>query len=334
MKPRIDPTPELLSLAAIQGGVVTAEQAVAHGVGRNSVARLVGTGIWQRLDPGIYATREPDWTSRAWAGVLIGGESARLGGLAAGHLHGLCDDPPELILVHIDHEVRRTNRGPWRFRRELPGKQYARPRGAPPRISIEDLVLDLVDAGSDDPRRRGAVHWISIATQRGLTTPPRLRRALLGRTRMHDRRLVEDLLADVAEGVQSPLELRYRNDVERAHGLPTGTRQAARRSGRLEPTARSFRDVYYDDFALVVELDGKAGHVERGRLRDLRRDNVTALRGERTLRYGWFDITEEPCLSAYQVAAGLRLGGWTGLPTRCWRCADVPDEDLWEIVAG
>jgi hypothetical protein len=151
---------------------------------------------------------------------------------------------------------------------------------------------------------------------------------------MHDRRLVEGLLADVAEGAQSPLELRYRNDVERAHGLPTGTRQAARRSGRLEATARSYRDVLYDDFGLVVELDGKAGHVDRGRLRDLRRDNVTTLRGERTLRYGWFDVTEEPCLSAFQVAAGLRLGGWTGLPTRCWRCLDVPDAELWEVVAG
>lgn len=306
MRPRIDPTPQLLSLADLQGGVVTAEQAAAYGLGRNSVARLVSNRTWRRLDPGIYCTREPDWISQAWAGVLIGGDSARLGGLAAGYLHGLCDDAPDVILIHIDHAVRRRNRGPWRFRRELPGKQYAGPRGAPPRICIEDLVLDLVDTGSDDPRR-GAVHWVATAIQRGLTTPPRLHRALQARERIHDRRLIEDLLLQVAEGAQSPLEVRYRNDVERAHGLPTGIRQAARRSGRLEGTARSFRDVYYKDFGLVVELDGKPGHVERGRLRDLRRDNVTALRGERTLRYGWFDvIEEEPADRGQRSASGTK----------------------------
>jgi len=272
--------------------------------------------------------------SQAWAGVLIGGDSARLGGLAAGYLHGLCDDPPEWILIHVDHSVRRRSRGPWRFRRELANKACARPGGAPPRICVEDLVLDLTDRGSDDPRDLGAVHWISTAVQRGLTTTPRLRRALRGRERMRDRRLVEDLLGDVAEGAHSPLELRYRNDVERAHGLPTGIRQAVRRSGRLEATRWSFRDVHYDEFGLVVELDGTVGHIGRGRLRDLRRDNVTTLRGERTLRYGWFDVTDEPCLSAIQVAAGLRLGGWTGEPTRCWRCADVPEAELWEVVAG
>jgi hypothetical protein len=270
--------------------------------------------------------------SKAWAGVLIGGGTARLGGLAAGYLHGLCDDPPERILVHIDHAVRRRDRGPWRFRRELPDKQYARPRGDPSRISVEDLVLDLLDTDTDDPERRGAVHWISTAVQRGLSTPPRLRRALAGRPRIRDRRLVEDLLADVAEGVRSPLEYRYRNDVERAHGLPAGSRQAGRRSGRLERTRSSYRDVCYDDFGLVVELDGRAGHVEGGRLRDLRRDNVTTLRGERTLRYGWFDVTQEACLTAFQVAAGLRFGGWTGVPTRCRHCAGIPESELWEVL--
>jgi hypothetical protein len=39
-------------------------------------------------------------------------------------------------------------------------------------------------------------------------------------------------LEDVADGVHSPLEYRYLRDVERAHGLPTGKRQAHARQKR------------------------------------------------------------------------------------------------------
>lgn len=129
-------------------------------------------------------------------------------------------------------------------------------------------------------------------------------------------------------------ELHYVRDVERAHGLPKGSRQSVRRAGRFESTVRAFRDVLYEEYGLVVELDGRTGHVDEGRLRDLRRDNVTTLRGERTLRYGWIDVTVEPCLTAYQVAGGLRLGGWDGAPTRCGKCRNTPERELWDVLAG
>jgi hypothetical protein len=334
VKARIDPSPSLLALAGLQGGVVTLEQAGEHGLGRHSIARLVSAGAWQRLDTGVFCVREPDWLGLAWAGVLIGGETARIGGLAAAHLHGLSDEPPDSILVHVDSAVRRRDRPPWFFRRELPGKQSGKPRGAPPRITVEDLILDLVDNRSDDPYRRSAAHWASAAVQRRLTTRRRLSIALAGRRMIHDRRGIEEILADVGDGAESPLELRYLSDVERAHGLPKGHRQSVRRPGRFESTVRVFRDVFYDAFGLVVELDGRLGHRGDGRLRDLRRDNTTTLRGERTLRYGWLDVSEEPCLTAFQVAAGLALGGWNGTPRRCQRCRDVPDSVLVELGAG
>jgi hypothetical protein len=334
VKPRVDPAPDLLALARLQGGVVTSEQAAAHGLGRHSSARLVAAGLWQRLDSGVFSIGRPTWPGLAWAGVLIGGDTARIGGLAAAFLHGLVDDAPARILVHVDTSVRRRDRPPWVFRRELPDKRSSAPRGAPPRISVEDLVLDLIDNGSDDPLRHSPAHWISAAVQRRLTTRRRLGIALAGRRTIHDRRQIERILADVGDGAQSPLELRYLRDVERAHGLPRGRRQAVRRAGRFERTLRVFRDVYYDEYALVVELDGRLGHSDDGRLRDLRRDNATTIRGERTLRYGWVDVTEEPCLVALQVAAALAISGWDGTLTRCPRCRNVRDGDLLEPPAG
>jgi hypothetical protein len=52
------------------------------------------------------------------------------------------------------------------------------------------------------------------------------------------------------------LEHGYLTRVERAHGLPTPSRQVLRRT----PGGKEYRDMEYDDPALVVELDGKLNH--------------------------------------------------------------------------
>jgi hypothetical protein len=81
------------------------------------------------------------------------------------------------------------------------------------------------------------------------------------------------LLSDVGAGAESPLELTYLWDVERAHGLPVGRRQASRLG---LPYAS---DVSYDAFGLLVELDGRLGHDGAARFRDMQRDNRFSSRG-------------------------------------------------------
>lgn len=51
----------------------------------------------------------------------------------------------------------------------------------------------------------------------------------------------------------------------------------------------------------MVELDGQLGHEGTSRWCDIRRDNAAALQQLTTLRYGWIDITRNPC----QVAADI-----------------------------
>ena len=82
----------------------------------------------------------------------------------------------------------------------------------------------------------------------------------------------------------------------------------------------------YDEYATIVELDGLARL--RRILRDMRRDNTALLEGLVSLRFGWPDVTEHPCRVAWQVAAVLVARGWSGLPTRCPRCATATDADL------
>lgn len=306
---------DLSRLAAHQDQVVTREQALGLGLTRHALARLVADGFWRLLARGVYCVDpRPDWRSLAWAGVLIGGDRARLGGAAAGFLHGIVDDPPDSITVLVPATGGRPRiSGPWQFVRERPDVRSPVMRGNPPRINVEDTVLDLADSPDVDLAK--IITWAGNAVQQRLTTPQRLRRALDRRPRISRRSLLTELFGEVTVGVRSPLERRYLRDVERPHGLPPGVRQSGQAGTEV--------DVWYRDFGLLVELDGRRGHEGPGRFRDLRRDNRSTSRGLATLRYGLADVAGDPCLVARQVAENLILRGWTGCLEPCANCQAV-----------
>lgn len=307
----------LKPLVGLQAGVVSREQATAHGVSPRVVSRLLDEGHWRRLDRGVFlaADVEPTFEARAWAGTLLGGDDARVGRLAAARLHRLTDDVPSLITVLVPHTRRTAPRRGYDFVRERPGVRGPSV-GAPPRTTVEDTVLDLCCTALPED----VVGWLTLAVERRRTTARRLRLALQGRERHPRRQLLEGLLADVTIGVRSPLEMTYLRDVERAHGLTAlVSRQLPSRDGR------AVRDVCYPEFGVVVELDGRLGHTELGRFRDMDRDNDASLDGLLTLRFGAGDLHGRPCAVAAKVVRALHQRGWTGLPTRCQRCRLVPD---------
>lgn len=319
MHPRLDPSDQLLALAALQAGVVTSEQTLGHGLTKTAIARLTGEGRWRRVAKGLYLVSDqpPDWEALAWSGVLLGGESARLGGAAAGHLHGL-NDPPDEIEVLLPWTTIRKARSPWLFVRERTSVRSPRSVGSPPRLSVEETVIDLSQRSTEGQ----VVHLVTKAVQNRRTTAARLERCASGRTRLRHRRLLKALLLDVADGAETPLEVHYARDVERAHDLPAGKRQKKSRRGRY------YRDVTYEDFGLIVELDGRLGHEGEGHFRDMHRDNEAVLLGEVTLRYGWFDVVDRPCQAAFQVGTVLSALGWSGLPGRCPSCEHATDQDI------
>lgn len=310
MLPRQVPSAELLDLAAGQDGVLSTAQVHAAGLGRPALRRLLSDGSWQRLEQSLYFVHAhpPPWRAWAWGGVLLAGPGARVCGSAAAHLHGLLEEAPDLITVLTPLGEVIDGRGHWRFRRGRPGVRDRRSVGSPPRTTVEDTVLDLCDEASPAM----AIAWVTRAVQERRTTAGRLADALTRRKRARHRVLLVDLLADVARGAESPLEVRYLRDVERAHHLPVGRRQDQREPGR--------RDVAYLEYGLVAELDGRLGHEGLGRFRDMVRDNRTTLRGEVTLRYGFVDVAGDPCAVARQVAVVLRRQGWTGTLVPCPRC--------------
>lgn len=319
MQNRGEPSAALLRLAAAQADVVTREQAIGLGLSRHTLLRLVDQGRWQRLAPGLFATHTGTvgWDGLAWGGTLLGGTGARLGRTAAAFAGGLVDEAPDPVEVLVPHGSAARSRLSWRFVHERPGARGDRTTGSPPRTLVPDTVLDLCDGA---PARQ-VEDWVTRAVQRRLTSPEHLRRALGRRSRHSQRLLLGELLQEVAEGAESPLELRYLRDVERRHGLPPGERQ--QRTG-----TPGRRDVLYREFGLLVELDGRRGHEAEGRFRDMARDNAALRERLATLRYGFGDVAGQPCFVALEVAQVLNQRGWSGSVVTCATCPAQIGADL------
>jgi hypothetical protein len=122
VQPRHDVSDRLLQLAAMQAHVVTRDQALGHGLTRHSISRLLESGAWRRLARGLFLTvpLEPSWDSLAWAGVLLGGQFARLGPESSGFLYQLLPEAPDPldVLVPRKRRVELTAHGSSSVRRQ------------------------------------------------------------------------------------------------------------------------------------------------------------------------------------------------------------------------
>lgn len=274
-------------------------------IGPHALERLLRHGHWSVVTPGIYATTgTPGLRHRLWAGTLLGGGRAALGGEAALFLAGLRPEP-KLIQTWVPLGVRRDPRRGWQFPRDGL-KRLDHARGTLPTIRTDEALIDV----GQHLDTEGWVGLVADAARAGLVALPEVARRLRARPRVSQRRMLLEVLADL-QGIESTLEWAYRRDVERRHGLPTAARQVVVSAG-------SRSDVRYDRYRLIVELDGRVHLGEE--FRDLDRDNAHSARGETTLRYGSRDVRGRACLVAWQVGGFLVRHGWRGFPRRCPRC--------------
>lgn len=299
------------ALVAGQGGLVTRRQAVAAGMTLKAIRCRVDSGRWVRLRAGVYLTvpGRDDWTTTAVAALLSVGLPSALSGRSAAHAWGLLrspgagleitvpesrnPDPMAGVVVHRRrHALERTHETAW-----------------PHRITVEHTVLDLAEGATVDE----TVALVARSCQQLLTTPRRLEAALGERPSQSGRRLLREILGDVAGGVESSAERRYVRDVERAHGLPVGVRQ--------DPGPGStVRDNTYRELFVIVEIDGRAGHGGwQAQQRDGRRDRRNAAGAWLTVRGFWPDVCGGQCAFALELEAILRSRGWPGRATPCRR---------------
>jgi predicted transcriptional regulator of viral defense system len=298
-------------IARWQAGAISRRQLLEAGLDRKKIVRRVERGRWRQLHRGVYATFSgpPGRETWLWAAVLRAGDGAVLSHQTAAELHGLIDSPAETIHITIPATRRVVTPGlVIRISNHI--EEATQPNRDPPRTTVEETVLDLVELAETFDR---ACDWITKACGRRLTTEEKLRAALAMRKKMRWRAELDEILAAAGSGIHSVLEYRYLRDVERAHGLPRSRHQV-----RVVVDGKTvYRDAYYEEYHAAVELDGRFAHPDEERWRDSRRDNQAHARGVQTSRYGWREVYAHPCETALLQAQILRRRGWRGTPKPC-----------------
>jgi hypothetical protein len=298
-------------IAQRQAGAVSRRQLLDAGLNSKTIARRLTRGRWQQLYWGVYAvfTGPAPRQTWLWAAVLRAGDGAVLSHQSAAELHRLIDSPAEAIYVTIPASRRITIRD-LVVRHSARIDQARQPNRAPSRTSVEETVLDLAQVS---PSFDDACGWITRACAKRLTTEEKLREALALRKKMRWRTELDDVLTAAGSGIHSVLEYRYLRDVERAHGLPRSRHQV-----RVVIDGKTiYRDVYYEEYQVAVELDGRLAHPDEDRWRDSQRDIKAGVQGVQTCRYTWRDIYAHPCETALLQAHILRRRGWRGVPKPC-----------------
>lgn len=157
------------------------------------------------------------------------------------------------------------------------------------------------------PTLKQAALVLTMTVQQELATPRELGEAMLRVKRDRRRRFVHDVLLDLMGGVESLGELDMARE-SRERGLPEPARQVLRR-GR---EGRYYLDVLWEEWGVVVEIDGIqhawATHV----VGDALRHNHLAIEGHLVLRLPLLGLRVAPDDFFGQIAAALRSRGWPG----------------------
>jgi very-short-patch-repair endonuclease len=224
-----------------------------------------------------------------------------------------------LSVLHVDH----TGEPTWQ-QRAWAGVLFCAPAALSHQSAIRAAAGPRWRHGDDDPihvavdwgRTRVSPPGYQIHRTRGLpervlgsTGPPRIR--------------LEDAVLDVAAECRSELQ----TIAPLADICQTRRTTAARLLVRLDDRARLrqrplltavLRDVDYEDYRFIVELDGRLFHDSTGqRDRDMDRDLALAVDGRDSVRLSYGQVLVRACRTAAAIGLLLQRRGWAGLPRPC-----------------
>jgi very-short-patch-repair endonuclease len=240
---------------------------------------------------------------RQWAAVLEGGPRAHLDGASALIASGLRNYSEERIRVSVPKgaRIRRRRRASVDLRetrRFDPGDVIA--TGVPRACPAVAAVRGALWAASD----RQASLIVTMTVQQGLCTVEHLGAALMKVRRDRRRLLLHDLVIDLAGGVRSLGELDFLRGC-RKRGLPEPDMQVIRQAAG----DRYYLDCRWDEWGVVVEVDGIQHSWAQELVRDALRHNTIALAGDVVLRLPVLGLRVCPDEFFAQVAEALRSAG-------------------------
>ena len=297
-------------LAAAQAGVLSRPQAYAAGVTRAEVRANLRARRWQALGSQslLTYTGEPTLASRHWAAVFEAGPRAILDGASALVASGLTKFDESRIRVSVPRgarvrrgrglDIRQTRR--WQADDVLVGSGV--PRSRPAVAAVRGALWARSDAQ--------AALLVTMAVQQGLVCADQVGVEALRVKRDRRRRFLHALVLDLLDGVRSLGELDFKRECRR-RGLPPPTRQTLRRTAR----GAVYLDVYWEQWGLVVEVDGIQHAWAQNLVPDALRHNDVALRGATVLRLPLLGLRIAAEEFFAQIEQALTDAGWPGRHT-------------------
>ncbi|GAA1886552.1 endonuclease domain-containing protein [Asanoa iriomotensis] len=303
----------LATALATGGGVVRWTGARDATVPRWAIDNGLRSKTLVRLLPSVYAdascANEPAVRRRAALaygaaglsdGTSVGeGVSAVLSHTSALVVWGLLgDEPLEQEHITVARHSTARSRG-WLVVHHPTDPPTAVMRNTTPVTLVE---RSLVDAWPWLPALDRQAPIINAVNDR-LTTPQRLGDALAAAPKIPGRAELRGLVARLAVGCRSPLEIWGDDKVFTGPGMPPFARQfPVRLDGRTV-----YLDVFHEGTRVNFELDGAGTHGSpRQREVDLRRDAALAARGILVVRLSHARLTTEPQRVRREILAILR----------------------------
>jgi len=295
-----------------EAGWITVPELLTR-VSRRTIGSWVADGKLVRLRPGVVALPTAGQCWRTRLAAALDGRAAVASHVSALALWELIEHSPGP--VHVTVDLTASGRGSSGVVLHRSPGIFDRRRlvDGLPATSVERSIVDTW--GRPTGMRRSAVRAATItAVRRRLCSPRELTVELERRPRLAGRSELARLVALLADGCQSELEIWGCLQVFRAPGMPPFVQQR-----RVVVDGQAFHlDVAYDDVMLAVEMDGAAWHGSRQqRERDIRRDALLATVGWQTLRFSYSRMTATPEACRREVwsaySARRRLFGTKGV---------------------
>jgi very-short-patch-repair endonuclease len=305
LDPRDSRLVELRRIAGTQGQVVSRKQVYAVGLTRWHVRGQVRAGRWSTIGDQAVCLHcgETSNAGLQWAAVFQGGPRAQLDGATSLVASGLERFTVDRIRVSVPRgaRVRRTRRFDIRQTRRW-ARDDVEPGGIPRTRPAVAAVRGAMWAASD----RQASLLLTMTVQQGLASARDIGNELLRIRRDKRRRLMHAVVLDLLEGAGSIGELDVARMLRR-RGLPQPDHQVLRRDGQR----RYYLDLYWEQWKLVVEIDGIQHAWAENVVADALRQNALSITGDIVLRIPLLGLRLAPEQFLDQIEAALIAQGWS-----------------------
>lgn len=293
----------VVALAEPQAGIVSRRQVYAAGITRAEVLANLRAERWRRTGRQTIAvhTGPLDDRAREWVAVLEGGPRACLDGASSLIAAGLKGYSVDAIRVSLPRGGIVTR---------VPGINMRQTR----RWRADDVVLHGVPRTRPHVAGVRAALWarsdkqaalvLAMVVQQGLATAEQLGVAMLAVRRDKRRAFVHEVLIDLLGGVRALGELDFARAC-RERDLPEPSRQVL----RTGPRGTFYLDVMWEEWGVVVEVDGIQHQWAAAIVPDALRQNDVSLRGALVLRLPLLGLRVAPEDFFAQIEAALTSRG-------------------------